>query len=128
MVSCVFPGSFDPVTKGHLNLISRASEIFDKVTVTVMNNIHKNGAVPIEERVELLRKACAHHPNVIVERWDGLLVDYMDKKNERTIIRGIRSAAELDSELQAYAANKLLNHRIETLKHLQLQRYCNQDN
>lgn len=115
MVSCVFPGSFDPVTKGHLNLISRASEIFDKVTVTVMNNIHKNGAVPIEERVELLRKACAHHPNVIVERWDGLLVDYMDKKNERTIIRGIRSAAELDSELQACAANKLLNHRIETL-------------
>ncbi len=115
MVSCVFPGSFDPVTKGHLNLISRASEIFDQVTVTVMNNIHKNGAVPIEKRVELLRKACAHHSNVIIERWDGLLADYMNIKNERTIIRGIRSAAELDSELQVCAANKLLNHRIETL-------------
>ena len=115
MVSCVFPGSFDPVTKGHLNLIARASEIFDKVTVTVMNNIHKNGAVPIEERVELLRKACAHHPNVIVERWDGLLAEYMYQKNERIIVRGIRSAAEMNAELQACAANKLLNPEIETV-------------
>lgn len=115
MVSCVFPGSFDPVTKGHLNLISRASAIFDHVTVTVMNNIQKKGTVPIEKRVELLLKACAGYPNVTVDRWDGLLADYMDNNNERIIIRGIRNEAEMNSELQTCAANKLLNHRIETI-------------
>ena len=115
MVSCVFPGSFDPVTKGHLNLISRASAVFDQVTVTVMYNIHKNGIVPIEKRVELLRKACADYPNVTVDRWDGLLAEYMYQKNERIIVRGIRSAAEMNAELQACAANKLLNPEIETV-------------
>ncbi len=115
MVSCVFPGSFDPVTKGHLNLISRASAVFDQVTVTVMYNIHKNGTVPIEKRVELLRKACADYPNVTVDRWDGLLAEYMYQKNERIIVRGIRSAAEMNVELQACAANKLLNPEIETV-------------
>ena len=115
MVSCVFPGSFDPVTKGHLNLISRASAVFDQVTVTVMYNIHKNGIVPIEKRVELLRKACADYPNVTVDRWDGLLAEYMYQKKERIIVRGIRSAAEMNAELQACAANKLLNPEIETV-------------
>ena len=115
MTSCVFPGSFDPITKGHLDLIKRASAIFDQVTVTVMNNIQKKGAVPIEKRVKLLQKACAAFSNVAVDRWDGLLADYMAEKNERIIIRGIRSAAELDSELQTCAANKLLNQRIETI-------------
>ena len=115
MTSCVFPGSFDPVTKGHLNLITRASALFDPVTVTVMNNIHKKGAVPIEKRIDLLRKACNDFPNVSVDRWDGLLADYMNEKNERIIIRGIRSAAEMNSELQASAANKMLNPGIETV-------------
>lgn len=115
MTSCVFPGSFDPVTKGHLNLISRASAIFDRVTVTVMNNIHKKGTVPIEKRVDLLRKVCADLPNVSVDKWDGLLADYMNEKNEQIIIRGIRSAAEMDSEIHTCAANKLLNQRIETI-------------
>lgn len=115
MVSCVFPGSFDPITKGHLNLISRASSLFDQVTVTVMNNIYKNGTVPVEKRVELIRKACADYPNVSVERWDGLLADYMKNKNERIIIRGIRDAAEMNSEMQSCAANKLLNQNIETI-------------
>ena len=69
----------------NLNLISRASAVFDQVTVTVMYNIHKNGIVPIEKRVELLRKACADYPNVTVDRWDGLLAEYMYQKNERII-------------------------------------------
>ena len=115
MTTCVFPGSFDPVTKGHMNLITRASSVFDRVTVAVMNNIYKKGAVPIEKRVELLRKACAGLSNVVIDRWDGLLADYMSEKQERIIIRGIRSAADMNSELQANAANKLLNHRIETV-------------
>ena len=115
MVSCVFPGSFDPITKGHLNLISRASAVFEHVTVTVMNNIRKKGSIPIERRVDLIRKACADYSNVDVERWDGLLADYMHVKKERIILRGIRNAAEMDSEMQICAANKLLNNRIETI-------------
>ena len=83
MVSCVFPGSFDPVTRGHLDLISRASRIFDRVTVTVMVNIHKAGAISPEQRVALLRKACSPYENVRVEKWDGLLADYMRKKEEK---------------------------------------------
>ena len=115
MTTCVFPGSFDPITKGHMDLISRASEMFDHVTVTVMNNIHKNGAIPVPKRVELIQKACEGFKNVSVEKWDGLLADYMYEKKEQIIIRGIRSAAEMDAELQTCAANKYLNCRIETI-------------
>ena len=82
MVSCVFPGSFDPVTRGHINLISRTSALFDRVTVTVMINIHKSGAIPVEKRIELLKKACRPYPNVKIDSWDGLLADYMKQKKE----------------------------------------------
>lgn len=115
MVSCVFPGSFDPVTKGHLDLISRAASMFDHVTVTVMNNIHKTGAVPVEKRIVLLEKACAGLPNVSVEKWDGLLADYMKETGEKIIIRGIRGSHELEQELQNSAANRMLNEETETI-------------
>ena len=115
LASCVFPGSFDPVTKGHLDLIARASVLFERVTVTVMNNIHKTGSIPVAKRAALLSKACAPYSNVIIDQWDGLLADYMKAKDERIVIRGIRSAAELDQELQSSAANKMLNEAVETL-------------
>ena len=113
MVSCVFPGSFDPVTKGHLDLIARAASVFDRVTVTVMVNIHKSGAVPAEKRLELLRKACSRFDNVYVDSWNGLLADYMQEKKEKIVIRGIRVGSELDQELQSAAASRLLNDRYE---------------
>ena len=72
MASCVFPGSFDPVTKGHLDLIARASALFDHVTVTVMNNIHKTGSIPVTKRIALLKTVCGAYPNVRVDSWDGL--------------------------------------------------------
>lgn len=115
MVSCVFPGSFDPVTKGHMDLISRAASLFDHVTVAVMINLRKSGTIPAEKRIEMLRRACSAYPNVSVEKWDGLLADYMSLKKERIVIRGIRSSAELDQELQACSANSLLNGSIETV-------------
>ena len=77
MVSCVFPGSFDPVTRGHMDLIERASGLFDHVTVTVMVNISKKNAIPLKERMNLLEKACKAFPNVDVDSWEGLLADYM---------------------------------------------------
>ena len=115
MTSCVFPGSFDPVTKGHFDLISRAAVLFDHVTVTVMNNIHKSGTFSVASRISMLKKICADLPNVSVEKWDGLLVDYMKKKGEKIILRGIRGCTELDQELQACAANRMLNNGIETI-------------
>ena len=112
---CVFPGSFDPPTKGHLNLISRASAMFDHVTVTVMHNIHKSGTIPVSKRLEMLRTACREFDNVSIESWDGLLADYMKQKKETIILRGIRGAEELDRELQSAAANRLLNKHMETV-------------
>ena len=115
MVSCVFPGSFDPVTKGHIDLIARASAIFDHVTVTLMINIRKEGSISPEKRVELLQKACRHLPNVSIDRWDGLLADYMREKNEHIIVRGIRSMTEAENEMIVAAANKMLNDQTETV-------------
>ena len=76
MSSCVIPGSFDPVTRGHMDLIRRTAQLFDRVTVVVMVNIHKQGTFSTEERVELLRKACRSEANVRVEQWEGLLSEY----------------------------------------------------
>ena len=115
MVSCVFPGSFDPVTKGHLDLIKRAASLFDRVTVTVMVNINKKGCIPPDQRVSMLKKVCAPYPNVCVDRWEGLLADYMEQKGEKIIIRGLRSSAEFDHEFVSFSANKLLNKQAETL-------------
>ena len=115
MVSCVFPGSFDPVTRGHLDLISRAASMFDHVTVAVMVNIRKRGVIPPDKRVDMLRRVCAACPNVSVEKWDGLLADYMSAKQEKIVVRGIRGSAELDQELQACSANRMLNGSMETV-------------
>ena len=115
MVSCVFPGSFDPVTKGHLDLIARASAIFEHVTVTVMINVRKSGSIPVEKRISILKKVCVPYPNVDVDHWEGLLSDYMHDKQERIIIRGLRSSIEMEQEILANSANRMLNSEIETL-------------
>ncbi len=115
MKSCVIPGSFDPVTRGHTDLFRRAAERFDRVTVVVMVNVRKQGVFPPEERVRLLEKACAGMENVRVERWEGLLSAYMREKGEKTVIRGVRGAAEFDAEYAAAQANRLLNPEMETL-------------
>ena len=115
MVSCVFPGSFDPVTKGHVDLISRAASLFDRVTVTVMVNISKKGSIPPAKRVSMLKKVCKAYPNVIVDSWDGLLADYMKQKGEKIILRGLRSSAEFDHEIVSCSANRLLNPEAETM-------------
>ena len=86
MVSCVFPGSFDPVTIGHADLIERAADMFDHVTVAVMINPHKKCFISAEKRAELLRKLCGGYANVTVDLWDGLLVDYLRQKGESIIL------------------------------------------
>ena len=115
MSSCVIPGSFDPVTRGHTDLIARAARIFDRVTVVVMVNIRKQGSFSPEERAAMLEKACASMPNVRVDRWEGLLSEYMRQKGERTVIRGARTGTEFDAEYTAAGANRALNPEMETL-------------
>lgn len=115
MKTCVYPGSFDPVTGGHLDLITRASAMFDKVTVVVMINRSKKGLFPVEKRCELLRKACRDLPNVEISYWDGLLADYMKSHHENIVLRGIRNTADFENEYTAASANKLLYPDLETV-------------
>ena len=105
----IFPGSFDPPTRGHLDLIRRAASMMDHLTICVMVNISKAGTIPTEERVRMLEKACRDIPNVSVDRWDGLLADYMRRQEPGTaVIRGVRSSVEFEQERTAAAVNHAL--------------------
>ena len=115
MSTCVFPGSFDPVTRGHMSLIERAAKMYDIVTVAVMVNIAKKGVIPYEERVAILRKACAKIPNVRVELWQGLLADYVKKHPETVVIRCVRNAGEAEQEIRNAGINRRLCPGMETL-------------
>lgn len=115
MKSCVFPGSFDPVTSGHLDLIRRAASLFGQVTVTVMINVNKKGTLPVGERIRILRKACADIGNVRIDRWDGLLSEYMRSKGERIVLRGVRGFDEFEQEFNSAQINRELNADMETL-------------
>ena len=115
MSSCVFPGSFDPVTRGHMDVIARAARLFDQVTVAVMINIHKQGSFAPEERIRLLEKACAKLQNVRIVRWEGLLADYMLKSGEKCLIRGVRGTGEFEAETVSAQVNRMLNPEMETL-------------
>ncbi len=113
---CVFPGSFDPPTRGHLDLIRRAAAMYDRVTVAVMVNVAKQGTIPWEERVRMLEKACGGIPNVRVELWKGLLADYIRKQKKPTVvIRGVRNASEFEHEAEAAAVNRMLCPGMETV-------------
>ena len=115
MSSCVFPGSFDPVTAGHLDIIRRSAGLFDTVYVTVMINVNKQGAIPVKDRIRLLEKACLRFENVIVDQWEGLLADYMREHHERILIRGVRGCSEFEHEYSSALLNQKLNDQIETL-------------
>lgn len=112
---CVFPGSFDPVTRGHLDLIERGASIFDEVVVAVLHNPSKVGRFPVEKRLELLKKACAHLPNVSFDSFEGLLVNYVAQKGATAVLRGLRGVKDLESETQMAQLNRQMNPACETL-------------
>ncbi len=114
MSSCVFPGSFDPVTAGHMDVIKRAAAVFDTVRVTVMINLKKQGSIPFEDRIRMLKKTCRMFPNVQVDQWDGLLADYMREYGEKVLIRGVRGSAEFEHEYTTAVINRMLNDQFET--------------
>ncbi|WP_027499252.1 pantetheine-phosphate adenylyltransferase [Rhodococcus sp. UNC363MFTsu5.1] len=108
MSSAVCPGSFDPITNGHLDVISRVAVQFDEVIVTVMINKNKKGLFSIDERLEMLREAVADLPNVRVDSWQGLLVDYAKANGASAIVKGLRGANDFDYELQMAQMNHKL--------------------
>ena len=112
----ICPGSFDPITIGHLDIISRSAKMFNKVIVVVMSNVHKNGgSFTIEERVEMIKKSVADIPNVEVDHYEGLLADYAASKNAKAIIKGLRAVTDFEYEFQMALTNKKLNPNLETL-------------
>ena len=115
MKIAVYPGSFDPITLGHLNIIRRVSAIFDKLYVCVMTNSDKNSLFTKDERVELIRRATSRFDNVEVETASGLLVDYAKSKDARVIVKGLRAVSDFDWEFQMALANRKIDPKIDTL-------------
>lgn len=112
---CVYPGSFDPVTNGHLDIIQRASRSFDKIIVAVLNNPNKKPLFTVEERMDLLKKVTDNIENIEIDSFSGLLIDFMAQKNTHIIIKGLRQATDFEYEFQMSLMNKKLSDKIETL-------------
>lgn len=111
----IYPGSFDPITNGHLDIITRGSKVFDKLIVSVLVNVDKVGLFPIEERVELIKKVTKHLENVEVVSFNGLLVDLAKKNNARVILKGLRAVSDFEYEFQMALMNSQLDSNVETL-------------
>ncbi|EMR8441266.1 pantetheine-phosphate adenylyltransferase [Listeria monocytogenes] len=110
----VIPGTFDPITNGHLDIIERAAKIFDVLYVSVLNNSFKKPLFTIEERMEMIRQVTAHLPNVQVESASGLTVDYAATRGATAIVRGLRAVSDFEYEMQIASMNRTLNAEIET--------------
>jgi len=115
MLRAVFPGSFDPPTYGHINIIERAVEIFDELHIIVAVNREKKYLFSPEERVAMMRNLVAHWSNVHVDMWDSLIVNYLSKENIKVLIRGVRGVSDFAYEFDLSMMNKGLNPSIETI-------------
>lgn len=111
----VYPGSFDPITLGHIDIIERASNFVDQLHVLIANNIRKKYTFTIEERLLMAQKSLSHLPNVVVTYTDGLVVDYAKANNCKIIIRGLRNIADYENEYQLFQLNRNIEDSIETV-------------
>jgi pantetheine-phosphate adenylyltransferase len=115
MVSiAVCPGSFDPITLGHLDIIKRGAKVFDQVYVVVLNNSSKNPLFNVQERIQLILEVTNEIPNVKVDSFQGLLVEYAKSVNANAILRGLRAVSDFEYEMQITSMNRVLNEEIET--------------
>lgn len=115
MQTAVYPGSFDPCTNGHLDIIRRASKLFDKVVVAVLINEKKNPLFTLDERVEMLKSSTADIPNVEICSFSGLLANFMKENNYSVIIKGLRAVSDYEYEFQMALTNRALHDKIETV-------------
>lgn len=111
----LFPGSFDPITNGHLDIISRGARLFDQVVVAILVNIEKSPLFTVPERVALLREVLAELPNVSVDTFDGLLVDYARRRRATAVVRGLRAISDFEYEMEMNQLNRLQAPEIESL-------------
>lgn len=115
MRTAIYPGSFDPITNGHLDLIERAVKLFDRVIVAIARNESKQPLFDPQERLALVKEAVTPHKSVAVEWFDGLLVNYAEKQGACAIIRGLRAVSDFEFEFQLALMNRKLNERVETI-------------
>ena len=115
MKRAIYPGSFDPLTFGYLDIIERSSRLVDELVVAVLINSAKNSLFSINERVSMIKEAICDIPNVSVESFDGLTVDFARKKNANMIVRGLRAVTDFEYELQISQTNHILNTEVDTI-------------
>jgi len=115
MKKAIYPGSFDPVTNGHMDMIQRASKIVDELVVGVLNNSAKKSLFSVEERVSMLKEMTRDMKNVTVDSFDGLMVDYMDEIGATIVVRGLRAVTDFEYELQIAQTNHKVNPKIDTI-------------
>ena len=115
MRTAIYPGSFDPVTLGHMDIIKRSANLFDEIIVGVLNNSAKNALFSVNERVSMIKELTKDMPNVRVDSFDGLLVDYCKKQKANIIIRGLRAVTDFEYEIQIAQTNKVEYPDIETV-------------
>lgn len=115
MKSAIYPGSFDPVTFGHIDIIKRAASIFDELTVSVLNNNVKTPLFSVEERVNILKEVTKDIPNVTVSSYEGLLAEYAKQANADVVIRGLRAITDFEYELQLAQTNRKLAENVDTI-------------
>ncbi|MCI0705963.1 MAG: pantetheine-phosphate adenylyltransferase [Ignavibacteriae bacterium] len=123
MKIAIYPGSFDPITNGHLDILERAITLFDKVVITIARNSSKNPLFTEEERLQLIREAVKKHKQVEVDSFEGLLVDYARKKNATAVVRGLRAISDFEYEMQMALMNRKLNPDVQTVFLMPNERY-----
>ena len=111
----VYPGSFDPLTNGHVDIISRGARMFDRIIVAILVNAEKSPMFSMEERVEIAREVFKPHPKVEVDTFHGLLVDYVERKQAQVIVRGLRAVSDFEFEFQMALMNRKLAAEVETI-------------
>src|SRR5690349_12310114 len=111
----IYPGSFDPLTNGHLDVIQRATKLFDRVTVAVAKSESKNPLFSLEERMTMVAEAVRNLPTVEADAFDGLLVEYVERRSAQAVVRGLRAVSDFEFEFQLALMNRKLNERIETI-------------
>ncbi|MBW1724670.1 MAG: pantetheine-phosphate adenylyltransferase [Deltaproteobacteria bacterium] len=111
----IYPGSFDPVTNGHIDIAQRGLRLFDKIIVAILSNPVKNFLFTVEERIEMLESSFEEYPNIKVEKFDGLLVDYAARKDSTAILRGMRAVSDFEYEFQLALMNRKLNREVQSV-------------
>jgi len=119
----VYPGSFDPLTNGHVDIISRGARLFDRIIVAILVNAEKSPLFTMDERVEITRSVFKTHSNVEVDTFDGLLVDYVERRDAQVIVRGLRAVSDFEFEFQMALMNRRLRPQIETVFMMPAEQY-----